>query len=648
MSEVEWAQFARRYGAQFEEKVPGAVCELHGVGTTDPDFDAGWLPEDELPAQDADEGDEAQTAGGKKTRGVRISVELPRAYPQQPPQVRVMSEHPIREHLQAEIDSFLAANAGKNVLRPLAKWIDRKIGQWRPPQLQEDDSETANGQDAGPNDPKDPDDVWTLAQQLMLEDALLEFPKSMEKHARWRAIASRVENKSKRQVINRFIALRSALRSARSKARAEFEAREAEAAEQRAQEAQALLWTEEQQTALDAALAEFPASMDKNERWKSIAKAVPGKTKRDCVDRFKKLRQDFINQQQQQQQQQQGAAANTTKASQGTTNVDAKDPRDDQHTESLPNLNPEERGTKLALQELFLSNIDVLFLTSIKCVVSCGACGQDLITRVSANQAHKAWCQGCSARIVLRLNPALVHPGDNNKAAFLDTEHAMLQDIASCDLRASCASCTKLHTFSDVQRSRPQEDSCHKCFAKLQISYQTWGLEIVLRGAAAAAAATGAKKGAKAPSGAAVKVSKAHQIAVQEQARLITPGKPLPNLGICSHYGKSLRWLRFPCCGLAYPCEICHDANGECAETKWPTQQICGFCGTEQPDSRNKPCTNCGKYINVTKASSHWEGGKGQRNKALMSHNDSRKYKNSKLKTKSNKANRVGPKSGPS
>jgi DnaJ family protein C protein 2 len=31
--------------------------------------------------------------------------------------------------------------------------------------------------------------------------------------------------------------------------------------------------------------------MDKNERWKAIAKGVPGKTKKDCVERFKAIRE---------------------------------------------------------------------------------------------------------------------------------------------------------------------------------------------------------------------------------------------------------------------------------------------------------------------------------------------------------------------
>ncbi|KAK8825725.1 hypothetical protein WA577_000895 [Blastocystis sp. JDR] len=38
-------------------------------------------------------------------------------------------------------------------------------------------------------------------------------------------------------------------------------------------------WTQSQQKALESAMKQFPATMDKAERWKKIAEAVPGKTK---------------------------------------------------------------------------------------------------------------------------------------------------------------------------------------------------------------------------------------------------------------------------------------------------------------------------------------------------------------------------------
>lgn len=49
-------------------------------------------------------------------------------------------------------------------------------------------------------------------------------------------------------------------------------------------------WTVEQDQQLQEGLTRYPASMDKNERWTAIAKCVTGKTKKDCVERFKAIR----------------------------------------------------------------------------------------------------------------------------------------------------------------------------------------------------------------------------------------------------------------------------------------------------------------------------------------------------------------------
>jgi DnaJ family protein C protein 2 len=50
------------------------------------------------------------------------------------------------------------------------------------------------------------------------------------------------------------------------------------------------VWTDEQDSQLQEGLVNFPASMDKNERWTSITKGVTEKTKKQCVDRFKAIR----------------------------------------------------------------------------------------------------------------------------------------------------------------------------------------------------------------------------------------------------------------------------------------------------------------------------------------------------------------------
>lgn len=51
----------------------------------------------------------------------------------------------------------------------------------------------------------------------------------------------------------------------------------------------AVPWTPMQQEALEAALVKYPGTMEKNARWNAIANAVPGRTKKECVMRYKEL-----------------------------------------------------------------------------------------------------------------------------------------------------------------------------------------------------------------------------------------------------------------------------------------------------------------------------------------------------------------------
>lgn len=51
------------------------------------------------------------------------------------------------------------------------------------------------------------------------------------------------------------------------------------------------IWTEEQDQQLQEGLAKYPSSMDKNERWANIAKNVKNKSKKECVQRFKAIRE---------------------------------------------------------------------------------------------------------------------------------------------------------------------------------------------------------------------------------------------------------------------------------------------------------------------------------------------------------------------
>jgi ribosomal protein L40E len=52
---------------------------------------------------------------------------------------------------------------------------------------------------------------------------------------------------------------------------------------------------------------------------------------------------------------------------------------------------------------------------------------------------------------------------------------------------------------------------------------------------------------------------------------------------------------------------------------------VCGKCSVEQPLS-NKPCRSCGFDFSRPARSRHWEGGKGCRDRSLMSSKDAKKF----------------------
>ena len=54
-------------------------------------------------------------------------------------------------------------------------------------------------------------------------------------------------------------------------------------------------WSEDQQKALENALKKYPNSLPANERWAKISTDVSGKSKKQCVDRFKYIAQLIKN-----------------------------------------------------------------------------------------------------------------------------------------------------------------------------------------------------------------------------------------------------------------------------------------------------------------------------------------------------------------
>ncbi len=55
------------------------------------------------------------------------------------------------------------------------------------------------------------------------------------------------------------------------------------------------------------------------------------------------------------------------------------------------------------------------------------------------------------------------------------------------------------------------------------------------------------------------------------------------------------RWLRFPCCGRRFACDLCHEEQTDVHEMKWAQRMVCGYCSTEQ--ALGEQCKHCGKRI---------------------------------------------------
>lgn len=98
----------------------------------------------------------------------------------------------------------------------------------------------------------------------------------------------------------------------------------------------------------------------------------------------------------------------------------------------------------------------------------------------------------------------------------------------------------------------------------------------------------------------------------------LTIGEPLPDQGTCSHYRKSKRWFRFSCCSKLYPCDICHDGH-EDHSYDYAKKHVCGLCSREQTIVSGKPCVCGHEFEKAPQKQAFWEGGKGVRNKIVMS-----------------------------
>jgi DnaJ family protein C protein 2 len=143
--------------------------------------------------------------------------------------------------------------------------------------------------------------IWTKEEMFLLQKGVKKFPAGTKK--RWDRIKEIVKTKNEDEIIQMThyltinpnikiegdINLKELLQKEKKnndkKEEKKEEKKEDKKEEKKSNESN---WTSEEQKLLEEALKKFPSSLPANERWTNIAKHV-GKTKRQCVDRYKYL-----------------------------------------------------------------------------------------------------------------------------------------------------------------------------------------------------------------------------------------------------------------------------------------------------------------------------------------------------------------------
>ncbi|XP_072881071.1 uncharacterized protein [Hemitrygon akajei] len=244
--------------------------------------------------------------------------------------------------------------------------------------------------------------------------------------------------------------------------------------------------------------------------------------------------------------------------------------------------------------------------------LNCSRCKVTADLTVSQNRPSSASCEKCNTDISVAFQPGVLHE-NSNVLGYLDLRGCVPVDLILQDshFTVGCLHCSKEGTLQGLSYGRYKELNCLHCHGKLGVLVEATHFYQI-----------------NSQSQDEIDKNSVHRHKKrQPQGSTIQLGKPLPEFGTCSHYKKSCRWLRFQCCGKAYPCDLCHDDNQDHV-MEMATRMICGFCAKEQPYSNGKPCAACGAMMTKGSYSSHWEGGRGCRNQVRMSRKDKQKYAN--------------------
>ncbi|KAL4932814.1 uncharacterized protein BDV17DRAFT_176123 [Aspergillus undulatus] len=274
-----------------------------------------------------------------------------------------------------------------------------------------------------------------------------------------------------------------------------------------------------------------------------------------------------------------------------------------------------EHGVALSFPFLELYGIELLDLVGLYITIKCDRCKEQLDVRSIPQTKDSGGtlspkvetCKKCSNSMSIGFRRLLMHP-NSQRAGYLDLDGCTVMDLLPSGFIPTCAECSTSFPAPGVVAVRGESAmaNCRQCHRKMVFKIPE--VKFLKVGSAAFTARDRGPVRRK-----------------PKEVLGIVAGQELPRRGRCMHYSKSYRWFRFSCCSKVFPCDKCHDAATD-HPNEHANRMICGFCSREQI-YRPENCGVCRSYLIGKAGSGFWEGGKGTRNKTLMSRKDPRKYK---------------------
>ncbi|KXH34590.1 CHY zinc finger domain-containing protein [Colletotrichum simmondsii] len=263
-----------------------------------------------------------------------------------------------------------------------------------------------------------------------------------------------------------------------------------------------------------------------------------------------------------------------------------------------------ERGTSISFPTIELHSIELFQVSILNLSVKCSRCKTiNEITGLKHEVPQTSTCRKCAAGLAAQFRQTLVH-ANSTRAGFVDLTGCTVSDMLPSTFIPVCAKCSTASQGLVAVRGDAVTNVCRACHGKFTFKIPTVKF-LALSAGGLAAPTTGP-------------VKKAEKLGLHA-------GTPLPDRGACAHYRKSYRWFRFSCCAKVHPCDRCHD-EAENHVNEWANRMVCGWCSREQRYSP-EACGFCGRSVIGRKGKGFWEGGKGTRDRKLMSRKDPRKFK---------------------